>query len=218
MPPPVPPEREARADDRRQADVVERGQRLRQRLDVMRARRVEADLGHRLAEEFAVLGLVDRLRRRADHLDVVILEHAHFLQAERAIQRRLPAHGRQQREPARHGVALLHDDLGDHLGRDRLDIGAVGRVRIGHDRGRVRIDEDDAVAFRAQGLAGLCSRIVELAGLADDDRACADDQDGRDVGPLGHSVLSRRRAKKGRGRGTLATITSSKRVRRRPRR
>ena len=62
--------REARADDRGQADVLQRGERLAQRLDVMRARRLEADLGHRLAEQFAILGLVDRLRGGADHLDV----------------------------------------------------------------------------------------------------------------------------------------------------
>ena len=87
---------EARADDRRQADVVERGQRLRQRLDVMRAGRGEADPGHRLAEQLAVLGLVDRVGGRADHLDVVAVEDAHLLQAERAVERRLAAHGRQQ--------------------------------------------------------------------------------------------------------------------------
>ena len=53
-------------------------QRLAQRLDLMRARRLEADPGHRLAEQFAVLGLVDRFGGRADHLDVELVEHAHF--------------------------------------------------------------------------------------------------------------------------------------------
>ena len=89
----------------------------------MRARRRKADPGHRLAEQFAVLGLVDRLGGGADHLDVVVFEHAHLLQAERAIERGLAAHGRQQREAAGNRVALLGDDLGDDLGRDRLDIG-----------------------------------------------------------------------------------------------
>ena len=47
-------------------------------------------------------------------------------------------------------------------------------------------DEDDAVALLAQRLAGLRTGIVEFAGLADDDRAGADDQDALDVGALAH--------------------------------
>ena len=143
---------------------------------------------HRLAEPLAVLGLVDRVGGGADHLDVVLFEHAHLAQGERAIERRLAAHGRQKREAARDRVALLGDDLLDDLGRDRLDIGPVRHVGIGHDGGGIGIDEDDPVAFRAQRLAGLRPRIIELARLADDDRARADDEDGGDVGPFGHWV------------------------------
>ena len=174
----------------------------------MRARRGEADAGHRLAEQLAVLGLVDRLGGRADHLDVVALEHAHLPERQRAVERRLAAHGRQQREAAGDGVALLGDDLGDDLRGDRLDIGAIGHVRVGHDRRRIGVDQDDAVALFAQGLARLGAGIVELARLTDDDRPGADDQDGRNVGPLRHQVLWARappagvgppgRAKKGR--------------------
>ena len=76
-------------------------------------------------------------------------------------------------------------------GRDRLDIGPVRHLRIGHDRGRIRIDEDDAIAFLAQRLAGLRPRIIELAGLTDDDRARADDKDGRDIGALRHKSSGR---------------------------
>jgi hypothetical protein len=71
-------EREGRADDRRQSNVVERGERLRQRLDLMRARRRQADAGHGLAEQFAVFRHVDGIRGGADHLDVEFLQHAHL--------------------------------------------------------------------------------------------------------------------------------------------
>ena len=78
-------EREGRADDRRQADVVERLQRLDRALWAStRARRLEADLRHRLAEELAVLGLVDGFGGGADHLDAELVEHAHLAQRQRA--------------------------------------------------------------------------------------------------------------------------------------
>jgi hypothetical protein len=71
--------------------------------------RAEADLGHRLLELLAVLGLVDGLARGADHLDAVLLQHAVLGQVERAVERGLAAHGRQQRVGT-----LLGDDLLEH--------------------------------------------------------------------------------------------------------
>ena len=70
-----------------------------QRLDLVRARRLQADLRHRLAEQLAVLGLVDRVGGGADHLDVELVEHAHLVERQRGVERGLPAHGRQQRDP-----------------------------------------------------------------------------------------------------------------------
>ena len=98
-------------------------------------------------EELAIFGLVDRICRGADHLDVEFGERAQPAQRQRAVQRGLPAHGRQQREAAGNDVTFLLDDLGDDLGRDRLDIGGVRKLRVGHDRRRIGIDQDDAVAL-----------------------------------------------------------------------
>ena len=179
-------ERERRPDDRRQADVVERLERLDQRLDLPGARRFEPDPLHRLAEQLAVLGLVDGVGGGADHLDVEFVQHAHLPQRQRGIERGLSAHGGQQREAAGNDVTLLLDDLGDDLRRDRLDIGGVGEIGVGHDRRRVGIHQHDPVALFLERLAGLRAGIIELAGLADDDRAGADDQDRGDVGPFGH--------------------------------
>ena len=81
------------------------------------------------------------------------------------------------------------DDFLDDLGGDGLDVGAVGELRVGHDGGRVGVDEDDAVALLAQGFAGLDAGIVEFAGLADDDRAGADEEDGFEVGAFGHACF-----------------------------
>src|SRR5690606_29266176 len=133
--------------------------------------------------ETQVLGLVDDLGLGPDHLDAVFLQHPGGVQRQGGVQSRLPAHGRQQ------GVGtLLLDDLLDHFRRDRLDVGGVGQFRVGHDRGRVRIDQDDPVALGLERLARLHARIVELARLSDDDRTRADDQDALDVGAFGHAT------------------------------
>jgi hypothetical protein len=89
--------------------------------------------------------------------------------------------------------AFLGDDLLDRLPGDRLDVGDVGHFRVGHDGGRVAVDQDDLVTLFAQGLAGLGAGVVELAGLADDDRASANDQNAFDVVRLGIFVFLHQR-------------------------
>ena len=81
---------------------------------------------------------------------------------------------------------LALDDLGEDLRRQRLDVGAVGDLRVRHDRRRVAVDEDDVEPLVAQRLAGLGAGVVELAGLADDDRAGADHEDAFDVSAFRH--------------------------------
>ena len=65
------------------------------------------------------------------------------------------------------------DDLLDQVGGERLDVGGVGQLGVGHDRGRVGVDQHHAVALAAQHLAGLHAGVVELAALADGDGAGA---------------------------------------------
>jgi hypothetical protein len=118
----------------------------------------------------------------ADQLDAVLLEHPVLVQRHRDVQRGLPAQRRQDR------VRLLRrDDHLDVLGRKRLDVGGVGELRVGHDRRRVRVDQADPEALLAQHPARLCARVVELAGLADDDRPRADHHDVPDVGAFRHA-------------------------------
>ena len=80
-----------------------------------------------------------------------------------------------------HFRQLAHDDFLHAFRRDGLDVGAVGELRVGHDGGRVGVDEDDAVAFFLEGFAGLRAGVIELARLADD-------EDAVDVCPLGHKA------------------------------
>src|SRR5690606_17381286 len=170
-------QREARTDHRREARAA--GELGDPALDFpglvhavrdARLRRLQADAAHGLLELLAVFGLLDGFGVGADQLDTVLLEHAMLGQVERAVERGLPAHGGQQRVGA-----LALDDLLDDLPGDRLDVGDVGSFRVGHDGGRVAVDQHHLVAFLLQRLAGLGPGVVELAGLTDDDRAGADD-------------------------------------------
>src|SRR6185437_2594703 len=91
-------------------------------------------------------------------------------------------------------------------GRSRSMILATisGEIGIGHDRRRIGIHQNDAVALVLQRLAGLRAGIIELTGLADDDRASANDQDRFDVCSFGHSgnATSLSGTKKGRDRNS----------------
>src|SRR5690606_5365503 len=74
----------------------------------------------------------------------------------------------------------------DELGCERLDVRAVGYLRVGHDRRGVRVDEHHFEAGATQRLAGLRSRVVELGCLTDDDRAGTEYEDLVDVIASGH--------------------------------
>src|SRR5690606_6904254 len=69
-----------------------------------------------------------------------------------------------------------------------LDVGGVRELGVGHDRGRVGVGQDHPVALLLEDLAGLGARVVELAGLADDDRAGADEEDRVEVVSTRHQA------------------------------
>ena len=144
-------------------------------------RAFNADFGHGIAEFLAVFGFVDDFRLGADQFAAVFFQNAGLGEFQRCIQRGLSAHGGQQRIGA-----FLGDDFLDNLDRDGFDIGGIRQPRIGHDRRRVGIHQNDTIALSPQRLAGLRAGIIEFAGLADDDRPGADDHDGFDVSALRH--------------------------------
>ena len=94
------------------------------------------------------------------------------------VERRLPTERRQE------GVGTFAlDDRGQHVGVERLDVGPVCEVGVGHDRGGIGVGEHDRVALGPQHPARLGARVVELARLADHDGTRADHEDPLDVGP-----------------------------------
>ena len=152
---------------------------------------VQADREHQVLEHLAVFAALDGFGVGADHLDAVFVERAAAEKGHGGVEGGLAAEGGQQDQLAV-GLEALHlldfpgDDLLDALGGDRLDVGAVGELRVGHDGGRVGVHQDDAVALFLERFAGLRARIIELARLPDDDRAGADDQDRVDIRALRH--------------------------------
>ena len=177
-------ERERGADDRRIAGGAHDVLGLVRRARVAGARQREADGLDGALEELAVLRLADGGDLGADQLDAEALERAVVGERDGQVERRLTAQGGQQRLRP-----LALDDLGHELRREGLDVGARRHLGIGHDGGRVAVHEDDLVAFLAQRPAALGARVVELAGLADDDRPRADDHDLPQIGPLRHPLL-----------------------------
>ena len=174
---------EGRADDAGEADLVQYAVGLVHIMGDAGARAFQTDVSHGLVETRTVFGLVDGVGVGTDHFHTELLQHTVAFQLQRAVQRSLAAHGRQQ------GVgALLLDDARHRLPFDRLDVGGVGHGRVGHDGGRVGVDQDDPETFLTQRLAGLGAGIVELAGLTDDDGAGAEDQDTLDISTFWHSV------------------------------
>ena len=100
-------------------------------------------------ELFAVFAELDRGNVGADQLNVVLGQHAVLVQRDGRVQGRLPAQCGQD------GVgAFLGDDLLNDLGGDRLNVGGVGKLGVGHDGGRVGVDQDDPQALLLQARAG----------------------------------------------------------------
>jgi hypothetical protein len=182
------PERVRRADDRRQPDLDE---------EVAGLLHGGHGPGPGLAkpkplderpERLAILRAADHLAVGADHLDAHRRERALVMQRAGAVEGGLPAEGRQQRIDRRAELPFPLEDLPDRLRGDGLDVGPIREVRIGHDGGGVRVDEDDPVALLSERLARLGAGVVELASLADHDRARADDEDGVEVFSSRHAV------------------------------
>ena len=182
-PSPVAAESEAGPDDERQAEPLLEGHpSLGHALDNGAVGHAQPDRGHGLAEFVPGLGPVDRGIVGADQLDAILLEGAVLGERHGQVERCLaPEGGKQSVRP------LDLDDLGHHFGNEGLDVGAVRERGVGHDGGRVRIDQHHLEALLHKHLAGLGAGVVELAGLADDDGTGTKQEDLADIGAAGHA-------------------------------
>ena len=170
-----------RADDDRVADAVGTGQCVLQRLHDLGGDDGLVQLFHRLLEQLTVLGAVDGLRLTGQQTDAGAVEVAGTGQLHGEVQAHLAA------EVGQHRVRLfdLKDPLHDLKGHG-LDVNMVGHVRVGHDGSGVGVEQNGLDALCLQRAARLCTGVVKLCGLTDDDGAGADDQYLFDSGVLRH--------------------------------
>ncbi len=145
-----------------------------------------AHLGDDVLEHLPVLAALDGVEVGADELHAVLFQHPALVQRDRGVERGLPAQGGQQGVDLVAALGLLGDHLLHERRGDGLYVGVVGVLRVGHDGRRVRVHQADLQALGAQHPARLSPRVVELAGLTDDDRPGADHQDVTQIGATGH--------------------------------
>ena len=124
-----------------------------------------------------VLGHLDGLDGRAQEPRAVPLQQPGVRDVHGQVERRLAA---QTGQDAVRPLALQDALHGRH--RERLEVDRVRDTRVGHDRGRVGVEQDGPDALLAQGAAGLGAGVVELGRLADDHGPGADDEHGRGLG------------------------------------
>ena len=137
-------------DERKGADFLSDFLRFFHRVGNARTRHIETDPDHCLFEKLAIFAHVDGCGLGSDHFDAVLVERAGLEERHGGIQRGLTAERRQQ------GVRLLaDDDFFHHFRCNRLDVSAMREFRIRHDRRRIRVYEDDFVAFFFECLARL---------------------------------------------------------------
>ena len=164
-------ERERRADDHCGAELLDEAHPVLDALDHRALGHRLTDSGHQVAEATSVLRGADGGQRRAEHTHAEALQHAGVVERHRQVQPGLAAERGEQRIRS---VPLDH--AGQVLERQRTDDHRSADVRIGHHRRGIGVDQDGLHAFATQRQAGLHPGVVELGGLADEDRPGADDQ------------------------------------------
>src|SRR5215469_14319590 len=182
-------EREAWPHDDRESNLAGEFETVSEIVDQRRLGNIEADLLHGVFKVESVLGFLDGFHVGANQLHVELFEHAIVGQLDGEVERGLAADGGKNGK-SRRGRELAFDanDLFQIFASERLDVGTVGKLGIGHDGGRVRVGEHDFVALRFERLASLGTGVVELGGLSDDDRTRADNEYLRDVSSFGHRI------------------------------
>ena len=124
-----------------------------------------ADFLHSIFKFLTILSLLDSLGCSTDQSYIMLFQEAFLIQLHGKVQTCLATQSR------KNAVWLLfQDQLLYHFYSKRLDVNAVCNVFICHDCSRIGVQKNNLQTFFFQGTAGLCSCVVKLCCLADDDR------------------------------------------------
>src|SRR6185369_7901463 len=164
-------------------------------------RHIQAYSEHQVLENLPILPALDRLGIGADHFDAEFFQRAATLEGHGGVEGGLAAEGRQKHQLVRGGrngrlvhwhaealqfLNLPNDNFFDAFRSDWLDISSIRELRVGHDRRRVGVNQNDTIALFLERLASLGAGVIELTSLANNDWPRSDDQDGMNVSALRH--------------------------------
>src|SRR5699024_10468146 len=151
-----------------------------------RTSRFAADGFYDVLELLTVFTAFDSIDVCADELDIVLFKDASTIQLDCGIKCCLTAQGCQDGINRVSFFAFLDQDLLDEVWLNRFHIGVVSELGVGHDGCRVGVNQRYAQTFFFKNAASLGTRVVELTGLADNNRAGANDQDVVNIVALWH--------------------------------
>ena len=124
-----------------------------------------ADFLHGIFEFLTILSFLNGLGCSTDQSYIMFFQEAFLIQLHGKVQTCLTAQGR------KNAVWLLfQDQLLYHFYGKRLNVNTVCNIFICHDCSRIGVQKNNLQTFFFQGTAGLCSCVVKLCCLADDDR------------------------------------------------
>ena len=138
----------------------------------------------KLLEELAILGARNALTACAKQFYITFAQYTLLFQLHSKVEACLPTNA------GNNGIgALVAQDLGYVFQRQGLHIDLVRNGGVGHDGGRVGVDENDLVALLLECKTRLRACIVKLGGLSDNDRARTDDQNLFQICSLCHTLI-----------------------------
>src|SRR5687767_172663 len=126
-------------------------------------RRRDTDLVHCFLEKLTVLADLDRIDIRANELHAVLVENSLLVKLDRQIETGLSADCRQQSVRP-----FFLNDRRRRLDRERLDIGSIRDLGIGHDRRGIGVNQYDLEALGHKRTTCLGPGVVEFTSLTDD--------------------------------------------------
>ena len=132
---------------------------------------LDAQAFHCMLKLDTVLTTLDSINLNADYFNIIFIQNTCCCQFGAEVQSGLSTQVREQRIRA-----LFFNDLSQTVYVQRLNISHICCLRIRHNRSRIGIDQHNLIAEFSQCLAHLCSRIIELTRLSDNDWTGTDNQ------------------------------------------